>query len=186
MKETIKTVINEVKDVLDQVDEQQAIALGREMMEADRIFITGEGRSGLIGKAIAMRLVHAGFKVYVTGETITPSIQSGDLLLAISGSGSTPGSDQYARTAKKMNAKVFLVTTTEESSIGEVSDGMLILPAATKFRRSHEPDTIQPLGNQFDQSVHLLLDAVIIWVTRQTVDAEEVNQQMTSRHANLE
>ncbi|AOM81636.1 6-phospho-3-hexuloisomerase [Salisediminibacterium beveridgei] len=186
MKETVKAVVNEVKGVLDQVDEQQAIALGREIIKANRIFITGEGRSGLMGKAVAMRLVHAGFTVYVTGETITPSIQSGDLLLAISGSGSTEGSYQYARTAKKMDARVFLVTTAEESTIGEVSDGVLIFPAATKFRKSHEPDTIQPLGNQFDQSVHLLLDAVIIWVTRQTAGSEDVNQQMASRHANLE
>ena len=36
-----------------------------------------------------MRLMHLGFHVYVMGETITPSIGKGDLIIALSGSGTT-------------------------------------------------------------------------------------------------
>jgi len=58
------------------------------------------------------------------------------------------------------------------------------VPAATKKRRPEEPNTIQPLGNQFDQSVHLLLDSIIIHALHEGEKADY--NQMTNRHANLE
>ncbi len=183
MKSVINTVANEITTVLSKVLEDEAIALSKELHAAKRVFVTGEGRSGLMGKAIAMRLMHGGFTVYVIGETITPSIEKDDLLIAISGSGSTGAIFQFASKAKEVGANVFLVTTNRESKIAKISDGVLVIPAATKHRLSEEPKTIQPLGNQFDQAVHLLLDAVII-ATLQVNDS--VNDEMNKRHANLE
>ncbi|MGJ9382674.1 6-phospho-3-hexuloisomerase [Salipaludibacillus sp. CF4.18] len=185
MKKVMETVAKEISTVLAKVDEKESKLLGDEILNAKRIFISGEGRSGLMGKAIAMRLMHGGFHVYVTGETITPSIEKDDLLIIISGSGSTNSSLQLGTTAKKAGARIFLVTTNRESKIAVISDGVLIIPAATKHRRPEEPETIQPLGNQFDQSVHLLLDAIVIFIT-QTDDKESINEKMTNRHANLE
>ncbi|MFG6115701.1 6-phospho-3-hexuloisomerase [Halobacillus sp. MO56] len=180
MRNIINEVAREISQVLERVDEKQALALSDQIKSSKRIFISGEGRSGLMGKAIAMRLMHGGFDVYVTGETITPSISKGDLLIAISGSGSTGSIVQYAKKAKETGAKVFLVTTNPDAEIANDSDGILIIPAATKKRRAGEPKTIQPLGNQFDQSVHLVLDAIII----HTLD--DSYEQMTERHANME
>ena len=185
MKSIINTVADEISTVLSKVNVEEAIALSKELQEAKRIFISGEGRSGLMGKAIAMRLMHGGYHVYVTGETITPSIEDGDLLVAISGSGSTGSMLQFASKAKAIGAKLFLVTTNRESKIAAISDGILVIPAATKHRLPDESKTIQPLGNQFDQSVHLLLDAVII-ATIQGDNHETANAKMTMRHANLE
>ncbi|MBU8906682.1 6-phospho-3-hexuloisomerase [Desertibacillus haloalkaliphilus] len=185
MKNIIETVVHEISTVLSNVDEGESLALADEIRNAKRIFISGEGRSGLMGKAIAMRLMHGGFHVYVTGETITPSIEKGDLLILISGSGSTSSSLQLGNAAKKAEAKVFLVTTNRDSKIAEISDGIVVVPAATKHRRPEEPGTIQPLGNQFDQSVHLLLDAIIISLTR-SKDQQSTYEEMTNRHANLE
>ena len=39
-----------------------------------KVLVMGAGRSGLVGKAFAMRLLHLGFNSYVLGETIVPSI----------------------------------------------------------------------------------------------------------------
>jgi 6-phospho-3-hexuloisomerase len=183
MKSIINTVAEEVSQVLSRVDETEARRLSDELKSAKRIFISGEGRSGLMGKAFAMRLMHGGYTVYVTGETITPSIQKDDLLIAITGSGSTASIHQFASKAKETGAKVFLVTTNRSAKIAEISDGVLVVPAATKFRRPEEPATIQPLGNQFDQSVHLLLDAIIISTLG---NPETANEEMNKRHANLE
>jgi len=185
MKSIILTVAEEITNVLSQVKEEEAIQLSNELKKAKRIFVYGEGRSGLMGKAFAMRLMHGGYSVFVVGETITPSIEAGDLMVAISGSGSTGGIYQFASKAKQIGAKVFLVTTNNESKIASVSDGILTIPAATKYRKSHEPKTIQPLGNQFDQSVHLLLDSIII-STLETDQQETVYKEMTKRHTNLE
>jgi 6-phospho-3-hexuloisomerase len=185
MKSIINTVANEITTVLANVSDEEASHLSQLLREAKRIFVYGEGRSGLMGKAFAMRLMHGGFPVYVIGETVTPSIEADDLLVAISGSGSTGAILQYAAKSKELGAKVFLVTTNRESKIAEICDGILVIPAATKYRRASEPTTIQPLGNQFDQSVHLVLDAIIIG-TLQTEDREAAYDEMTKRHTNLE
>jgi 6-phospho-3-hexuloisomerase len=182
MKSIIKTVVDEISEVLSKVREEEAIHLSEQLKKANRIFVYGEGRSGLMGKAFAMRLMHGGFPVYVIGETITPSMDKGDLLIAISGSGSTGGIVQFATKAKETGAGVFLVTTNRESKLASICDGILCIPAATKYRKADEPDTIQPLGNQFDQSVHLVLDAIIIG----TFDQEDTNETMAKRHANIE
>ncbi|WP_457753951.1 3-hexulose-6-phosphate synthase, partial [Thermococcus sp.] len=71
------------------------------MIGANKIFIYGAGRSGLVGKAFAMRLMHLDFNVYVVGETITPAFEEGDLLIAISGSGETRTIVDAAEIAKK-------------------------------------------------------------------------------------
>ncbi|MFC7063399.1 6-phospho-3-hexuloisomerase [Halobacillus seohaensis] len=184
MKQTIHTVGYEISQVLANVEEAQAKNFSKAIGKAKRIFVSGEGRSGLMGKAFAMRLMHGGYNVFVTGETITPSIEKDDLLVAISGSGSTSALYQYATKAKEAGATVALVTTNPQSKIAEISEVTLVVPAATKKRLPEEPDTIQPLGNQFDQSVHLLLDAIIIY----TIDQGEQSshEQMANRHANLE
>lgn len=183
MNNTINTVANEILNVLSNVNNDEALLLSQELTQAKRVFVSGEGRSGLMGKAFAMRLMHGGFNVYVIGETITPSIEEGDLLITISGSGSTGSLMQFATKANEVGATNFLVTTNRESKIAKISDGVLVIPAATKYRLPSEPETIQPLGNQFDQSVHLLLDAIIIFTLN---DNENVNDAMVKRHANLE
>lgn len=182
MKPIIKAVADEISFVLSNVNEEEAVTLSKNLRTAKRIFICGEGRSGLMGKAFAMRLMHGGYHVYVIGETITPSIEADDLFIAISGSGSTGTILQLALKAKEVGANVFLVTTNRDSKIASVSDGVLVIPAATKYRRSNEPKTIQPLGNQFDQAVHLLLDAVII----SSLQVDATYEKMHHRHTNLE
>jgi 6-phospho-3-hexuloisomerase len=182
MKSIITTVADEISEVLSKVEEEEAIHLSEQLKKAKRIFVYGEGRSGLMGKAFAMRLMHGGFQVYVIGETIPPSMDEGDLLIAISGSGSTGAIVQFASKAKEIGASVFLVTTNRGSKLASISDGIMGIPAATKYRRAEEPATIQPLGNQFDQSVHLVLDAVIIG----TLEDGDTNETMAKRHANIE
>lgn len=183
MKNTINTVANEIFTVLSKINIDEALSLSLQLKKAKRIFICGEGRSGLMGKAFAMRLMHGGFNVFVIGETITPSIEKGDLLVTISGSGSTSSLLQFATKAKDVGAINVLVTTNRDSKIANISENVLVIPAATKYRLPNEPETIQPLGNQFDQSVHLLLDAIIIYTLN---ESENVNDAMAKRHANLE
>lgn len=184
MKEKIETIANEIQEVLGRVNPEESLELSNELLQAKRIFIAGTGRSGLVGKMFAMRMMHSGYSVYVVGETITPSINSDDLLLVISGSGSTKTLLHYANQGKSVGSKVALVTTNEDSPIGQISDVKVIIPAATKKRLPHEPKTIQPLGSQFDQSAHLLLDAIIVHLLEQNNQKDDSSLNM--KHANLE
>lgn len=184
MKQITETIADEIGEVLRRVDPDQSEKLASELQKANRIFVAGTGRSGLVGKIFAMRLMHSGYPVYVVGETITPSIEQGDILLVISGSGSTGTLKMYAEKAKKAEASLALVTTNKDSAIGELSDCTLVIPAATKKRLESEPDTIQPLGSQFDQSAHLLLDAIMVYLLQEY--KREDTSELNRKHANLE
>lgn len=177
-------LVSEVTEVLQQVDPNESTEIAEEIKQAKRIFVAGTGRSGLVGKIFAMRLMHSGYSIYVVGETITPSIETGDLLLVISGSGSTATLKHFATKAKEVDAKLALVTTNKNSDIGQISDYCVKIPAATKNRLEEEPETIQPLGSQFDQSAHILMDAIVVYLLQ---DSEgERHSSLNQKHANLE
>ncbi|MFJ7728550.1 6-phospho-3-hexuloisomerase [Neobacillus sp. NPDC097160] len=183
MKKIIRMIGEEVVSVLSKIDEEEALMVSTLLNKSKRIFVYGDGRSGLMGKAFAMRLMHGGYTVYVVGETITPSIEEDDLLILISGSGSSDMMYDFAKKAWNIGGNVILITTNRDSKIASVSHHVLVIPAATKYRRKVEPETIQPLGNQFDQSVHLVLDGIIIHSLQMN---ETLAQDMLKRHANLE
>ncbi|WP_152655373.1 6-phospho-3-hexuloisomerase [Oceanobacillus sp. CFH 90083] len=185
MKEILNTVAGEMQEVLSQVNENQTVELAEKIQTANRIFIAGTGRSGLAGKMFAMRLMHSGYQVYVVGETITPSLESDDLLLLISGSGGTASLLNYAKKAKDIGASVALVTTNPQSAIGAFSSQLVRIPAATKKRLETEPATIQPLGSQFDQSAHLVLDSIVVYLLR-TYPGNRNEESLNQKHTNLE
>lgn len=183
MKQIIETIANEVNGVIKHVDSGQIQQLARQVNGTKRIFITGTGRSALAGKMFAMRLMHIGYQAYVVGETITPSIEEGDSLVVISGSGETKTLIHYVSKAKEAEAVVALVTTNPESSIGQSADLVVEVPAVTK-KTTGQRNTIQPLGSQFDQSIHLLLDALIVYLIDNYTGTDM--SSLTKKHANLE
>jgi 6-phospho-3-hexuloisomerase len=185
MKNIIQTVASEISEVLSKIDANEVSQLAENIESANRIFIAGTGRSGLIGKVFAMRLMQSGYPVFVVGETITPSIETDDLFIIISGSGSTGSLTMFAEKAKEIGVKIALVTTNKESKIGGMSDTTIFIPAATKRREAHEPKTIQPLGSQFDQSAHLVLDALMVHLLH-AKSGEKDASMLNKRHANLE
>jgi 6-phospho-3-hexuloisomerase len=157
-----------------------------------KILVVGAGRSGLVGKAFAMRLMHLGFNVYVVGETITPSISEGDVLVAVSGSGSTQIVLSVASAAKRAKAQVVAVTSFAESPLGKISDHVVVIPGRTKvatetdyFARQvlgmYEP--LAPLGTLFEDSVMIFFDGVIYALINILGVGE---QDMKKRHANVE
>jgi len=157
-----------------------------------KILVVGAGRSGLVGKAFAMRLMHLGFNVYVVGETITPSISEGDVLVAVSGSGSTQIVLSVASAAKRAKAQVVAVTSFAESPLGKMSDHVVVIPGRTKvaaetdyFARQvlgmYEP--LAPLGTLFEDSVMIFFDGVIYALMNILGVGEE---DMKKRHANVE
>src|SRR5690625_1471825 len=154
-------LVSEVTEVLQQVDPIESTELAEEIFRAKTIFVAGTGRSGLIGKVFSMRMMHSGYSIYVVGETITPSIETGDLLIVMSGSGSTSTLKQFATKGKEVGGKVSLVTTNKQSCMRKFRDFCVTSPPSTKKRLDSEPETIQPLGRQFYQSALLLMYAIV-------------------------
>ena len=101
-----EVLMDRITGILSNAEEDIFAAFTGRIMASKRIFIVGMGRSGLVGKFFGMRLMHLGKTVYIVGETNTPSIADGDLLIAVSGSGSTSYVLHVAAVAKANNAGV--------------------------------------------------------------------------------
>ncbi len=104
------------------IDQESAGRLLDEILSAKRIYLAGAGRSGLVARAFAQRLMHLGFESYVIGETITPAFGRGDVLIAFSGSGETRSVVDACETAREIGGKICLVTSTPDSHIGRMAD----------------------------------------------------------------
>jgi len=157
-----------------------------------KILILGAGRSGLVGRAFAMRLMHLGFTVYVVGETITPPIREGDVIIAISGSGRTHLVVVAAEVAKKLGAKVIAVTSYPDSPLGRMADHVVYIPGRTKVSKEsdfiarqimglHEP--LAPLGTLFENTAMAFLDSLIVLLMKRMGISEK---ELEDRHANIE
>lgn len=157
-----------------------------------KILVVGVGRSGLVGRGFAMRLRHLGLRSYVLGETITPPVEEGDVVVAISGSGSTQIVVAAAEAAKKMKARVVAVTSYYNSPLGRVADLVVFVPGRTKvaamddyFARQilgiHEP--LSPLGTLFEDTAMVVLDSIIAELMKRMGKNES---DLAKRHANIE
>ena len=178
-----QTILKEIEMVVSKIEENKLEELASDLQLAKRIFVIGEGRSGFMAKSFAMRLMHLGATVYVVGETIAPSIEKGDILVAVSGSGTTKSVVWTSEKAKSLGCTVIAVSTNPNSQLATVATKLLHVPAATKYRREDEMKTIQPLGSLFDQSVHILFDVICLHYGK----LNEINHdQAFSRHSNLE
>ncbi|WP_051871582.1 6-phospho-3-hexuloisomerase [Streptomyces sclerotialus] len=179
----LDTVQDEMRGVLAAVDATALDTLAAVLLRARRVFVAGEGRSGFMAKAFAMRLMHLGLPVHVIGETTTPAVADGDTVVAVSGSGTTAGTVRVAEQAVRAGAEVHAVTTAPDSPLGSLAASVLLLPAATKYRRAGEAPSVQPLSSLFDQATHVGLDVVALRLAHLL---EVDNEHARAAHANTE
>jgi 6-phospho-3-hexuloisomerase len=178
----LSLILEEHQQLFNKLDFSQISEVTKFLSNAERIFVCGAGRSGLAMRCAAMRLMHFGLNVFVVGETTTPAIKAGDLLIAASGSGTTKSIVQAAEKAVSVGARVISFSTTSNSPLADFSQLVVIIPAAQK--QDHEKTlSAQYAGSLFEQSLLLLTDAIFqtMW-TDTGVEAEE----LWERHANLE
>ena len=180
----LEAILAEIRLAFSEVTEDSLRGFGARITAARRIFVAGTGRSGLMARAFAMRLMHLGLKACVVGEILTPGIAAGDLLLIASGSGETGSMRVMAEKAKKLGAGVALITAFPQSSLGRLADMHIALKAPTpKASGPAAFRSIQPMGSLFEQSLLLLLDLVVLQLMESLHAAPE---DMFARHANLE
>ena len=181
-KQAMTTILEEHVALFKGFDFQELQALIEPIQKANSIFLIGMGRSGMMMQALAMRLMHLGFKAYVVGETTTPAIQDGDLLIAGSGSGSTATVLRAAQEAVGLGAEVASFTTDTTSKLAQVSTYVVHIPASEK--QAHADTTsVQYAGSLFEQALLLFSDALIhtLW----QIDGSTA-QTLYTRHSNLE
>ena len=85
-------------------------------------------------RALGTRLMHLGKTVYVVGESTTPSIQAGELLILGSGSGQTSTLLAIAQKAKHQGAKILLFTTNPSSPLANLADQLRCSTSTVAWR----------------------------------------------------
>jgi 6-phospho 3-hexuloisomerase len=177
---SVKYIQRKVEDILDKVSQEDIDIVRDLFFKSDRIFVYGAGRSGLLAKAFAIRLVHLGFQTFVIGETITAPVREGDLVVIISGSGETIPAVMTAEIAHNLGAHVVSITAKKKSEIAKFADITLFISATCD---EEERKRYAPLGTLFEASVWILLDGLNAYLLDSKNETEEV---MRSRHATLE
>lgn len=122
-----------------------------------------------------------GYISYVVGETITPAIKEGDLLIVASASGETNSVCQAVKSAQKENVEVIAITANEQSTLYKLQQALIKIKVSTKFNTVNI--TKQPLGSLFEQALLIIFDAIILKIAKEN---ENMNSVMAMRHANVE
>ncbi|CAM4331205.1 6-phospho-3-hexuloisomerase [Paenibacillus tarimensis] len=176
-------ILRELMHSAEQLSMEEAEGLSEAILGAGKVFLAGAGRSGLMGRAFAMRLMHMDIAAYVVGETVTPGIGKGDLLIIGSGSGETLSLAAMARKASGAGAKVAAVTIHPASTIGQLADLTVKLPGNSKEQSERSGGTVQPMASLFEQTLLIFYDSLILRMMNKRGWSSE---QMYGNHANLE
>ena len=196
VKSSIIGLLTLITQTASQISEEEIGKFVEKIMQhsQSKILVMGAGRSGMVGRAFALRLLHLGYQVHILGDTLVPSIGAEDLVIAISGSGATKLVVTAAEAAKAVGAEIVAVTSFPDSPLAKLADlkvivgGRVINHKQSKedyFARQilglHEP--LAPLGTLFEDSCMVLFDAVVsVLLEKHRVSEEE----MKNRHANIE
>jgi 6-phospho-3-hexuloisomerase len=193
VKDVSGWILSGINGVIQSIDDGEIEDMIRVLMDSkdNKILLLGSGRSGFVARAFALRLMHLGFNVYVSGETITPALSPDDLVIAISGSGSTRTVVTQAEVAKEIGSRVVAITSHLDSPLVKYADKSVLVKGRSKIDREMDYDRRQitgqydtaPLGTMFELSVMIFLDCIIADLMRRLGESEV---DLRKRHANAE
>lgn len=164
--ELFDVILNEITSVINKVDKDEFDKALGAISKKKRIFVHGEGRSGLMAKGFAMRLMHLGYEVYVVGETITPALKEKDLFISVSGSGKSANVISDTKKAKKLGCEIIAFTSDLKSELALNADIVVRVPGTVKGDSGEKRGSIQLLSSLFDQSIHVVLDGVCLYLSK--------------------
>ncbi len=173
----LDAVLAELSVVAAAVDLDEMDALVELMARAKRVFVAGMGRSGLMARAFTMRLMHLNLNVFVVGETTTPSIGRGDLLICCSRYGRSRSLRTYIEKAHEHGALAALITMSGKTPLAKQADHVFTI-AVEEGGKSR-----QPMGTIFEQSLLLYCDALTLLAMKK-LDVSE--KDMRKQHTQLE
>jgi 6-phospho-3-hexuloisomerase len=194
IKRTMESIAGRVRKEANSLSRSEVNAFVTEIIttheEHHRTFLLGEGRSGLVARSFAMRLMHLGFDVYVFGEVVTPAVRENDLVIAVSGTGETGPVNETARIAKQHGAKIAVVTSNTGSSLGKLAEQVVTIRGRTEADEVSFLErqvtgvsiSLTPLGTLFEINVMVFLDSVIAGLI---AALEKKEEELAERHSDL-
>jgi 6-phospho-3-hexuloisomerase len=194
VQEMMRLMASKIREIANTISDDDTEKFIRELLNAKRVYVIGAGRSGLVAKAFAMRLMHLGLLAYVVGETITPALNKGDVIVIFSGSGRTKTVADLAETARDIGGRICLITSNANSRIGKIADSIVIIEQhrdavaddAAEFeirQMMGDHKSFAPLGTLFETASMVFADAVISRMMEITQTDESA---LKNRHTNIE
>ena len=185
--ENSKKIISELDNIISHVD----VAKSEELVDLvlstkkqnKKAYCAGAGRSLLMIRSFAMRMMHMGLRSYVVGETATPAIEKDDLIIFASGSGETGALKIMIQKAKSVGAHIVVITRNAESTLAKNADLVVLIPI------NYGISGFQPNGSTFEQSLLLLTDGLTLRVIEKgklLKENQDINDYIMTYHANLE
>ena len=129
VKMNMRTMTDEISRRIEEISDDEISSFTSAILTAHRIYVAGAGRSGLIARAFAMRLMHIGLESYVVGETVTPAMEPGDAVVVFSGTGETNSMVDIAESTKALGGTLCVITSHSGSRIGKLADYTVEIPA---------------------------------------------------------
>jgi 6-phospho-3-hexuloisomerase len=194
VQDMMRLMASKIREIANTISDEDTEKFIRELLNAKRVYVIGAGRSGLVAKAFAMRLMHLGLHAYVVGETITPALNKGDVIVIFSGSGRTKTVADLAETAREIGGRICLITSNADSRIGKIADSIVIIEQhrdavadeAAEFevrQMMGDHKSFAPLGTLFETASMVFADAVISRMMEITQTDESA---LKNRHTNIE
>ena len=171
----------DLEAVFSKVETSQLETLSQELLSAKRIVCYGVGREGLMMGAIAMRLMHAGFKSYVVGEMVTPSVGAGDVFFTSAGPGHFPTIETLLKVAREAGGRTVIVTAQPARAAQMPVDVVIHLPAQTMVDVTAGLSVLT-MGTHYEAALLLFGDLLILRLLELT---HQKREDMYTRYTNM-
>jgi 6-phospho-3-hexuloisomerase len=151
-----------------------------------RFFLLASGRSAFILQCFATRLVHLGANIYiVTNLASIPALTSKDILIILSGSGTTEIVvsllKNYVNNVKPYG--IVSITSHPESIVGRISEITIKLKGRTKrdkVDRHDDTALLTPEGTNFEIAAFVYLDSIIAELA---IKMGKANEDLLKKHS---
>ena len=188
--QSMELIMNNIKANIDHLDKnfkytQKFINIVHDgLVNKRRFFLLASGRSAFILQCFATRLVHLGAEIYmVTNLASMPGLRKKDILIVLSGSGTTSIVvsllNNYVNTVKPYG--IVTITSHPETIIGRVGDITIKLMGRSKRDKAYgDTAVLAPEGTMFEIAAFSYLDAIIAELA---IKMGKSNEEMLEKHS---
>ena len=163
MMRRLQAAAQDLERVLRNVKAGELKAFEEEILNSNRVFVTGLGRTGLMARGFAMRLMHLGRRVYHVGDVITPAMRQGDLLIIGSRTGRSRVLQLFEEIGHQAKGRVAVVTADARSPVARKADVVLTIDDRKVVEaRKRRNEAYLPLGSLFEQAFLLVMDQAVV------------------------
>ena len=195
---TFEKYVRNIEECRSYLDEESIELSVETILYYKRIFLIGDGISGLVAKAFAIRLADLGFDSYFIPDGISQTIDDDDCIIAVSGSGESESVLSAIEVARFSGAKVLGLTSFPESSLNYSSDCCIIIMGRkdidfeknfVKRQLSFKNYNEDYLANDFELNAFVFFEGILFDVLKNLSSRRqnfEKEHNLVSRHTVLE